>query len=258
MKILCQQKMIFWAILAVSFIKCESVCFGTDKEYIHMFDNQVLQIEEIWKAGKPNEYFLKAKDIVKDIQANTTTNNLNKVAAKLFDNLISKEVKVGEAGMDGIGDLTVMDKLAWCLVSNDKVSIEERRPNTLLLCRYLGKIRKDIVPNFKPMPVTRNVVPPSGTPRAMAGMSPKAITNPVFRAQYEAAIRENQENGIINRRQQELRGMAGGAIKTRIIGYIIETFHAGDISSAFFIECINCANLNDKEKEEVVSKVGSR
>lgn len=258
MKTLFRQKILFSAMLALSLIKCDSICFGADQESIPIFDKQVLQIEDLWNTGKTREYYLKAADIGRNIIANSTTSNLNKVTAKLFDNLISKEVKIGETGMDGIDDLIVMDKLAWHLVSNEKVSIEERRTNTLLLCRYLGKIRREIVPDFRTKPVFKNITPPPGTPRAMSGMSPTAITNPVLRSQYEASIRENHENSLVNTRQQKLRGMADGAIKTRIIGYIIETFYAGDISSAVFTECINCAHLDDKEKEEVLNKVGSK
>lgn len=253
-----RQKKIFWTIITMSFIMSESLCFGTEQKTIAILDKQVIQLEEIWKAGKTNEYFLQARNIAKDIKAHSTTNNLSDIAARLFDNLISKEVNLGDAGLDGVGDLFAMDDLAWCLIPNDKASIETRRINTLLLCRYLGKIRKEIIPNFEPKRVVSNVAPPHGIPCAMAGMDPKVITNPVLRAQYEASIRENQENGLMNVRQQELRSMGDKVTSTRVIDCIIETFDAGDISSPFFIECINSAGLNDKEKEEVLKKVGAK
>lgn len=249
-----RQKMLIWAILTLLFIKCENICFSTDQESIPMLDNQVLQVEDLWKTGNTREYYLKATDIARDIMVNSTKSNLGTIAAKLFDNLISKEVKIGEVGLD---DLSVMQKLASYLISNNNASVEERRLNVRLLSMYLGKIRKEIVPNFKPELVVANVAPPPGTPCAVSGMSPEAISDPVLRAQYEASIRENQENNLMNSRQSKLRSIEWEMSKP-IISYIIETFHAGDISSALFTECINCASLNDKEKEEVVRKVGSR
>ena len=251
MKTFCIVKTLIWAILALSFFKCENVCFATDQESISMLDKRVLQVEDLWKTGKTREYYLKAIDIARDIMANSTTNNLNAISAKLFDNLISKEVKIEEVRLD---DLSAMQKLASYLISNTNASIDERRTNARLLCRYLGKIRKEIVPNYKPKPVVANVRPPLGTPCAVSGMSPEAITDPVLRAKYEASIRENQNNNLINSRQAELRSIEEEMLKP-IMDYTIGTFHVDDISSALFTECIKSANFSDREKEEVASKI---
>lgn len=253
MKIFNPQNISFYVVLVLSFITFENMCFSANQKFITKLDKQILQVEDIWKAGNIREYYSKVASITRDIMANSTKSNLNKVAAKLFDNLISKEAKIGEVGMD---DLSPMQKLASYLISNNNVSIEERRINVLLLSEYLGKIRKEIVPNFKSKRIVANVSPPAGTP-GMAGMSPEAIKDPIARAKYEASIRENQENNLMNSRQAELRSIEREMLKP-IIDYIIETFHAGDISSALFTECINYASFNDKEKEAIVSKVGSR
>jgi hypothetical protein len=252
MKIFNPQNIGFWVVLVLSFIMFENMCFSANQEFITTLDKQILQVEDVWKAGNTREYYSKVASIARDIMANSAESNLNKVAAKLFDNLISKEAKIKEVGVD---DLLVMKKLAYLLLNNN-ASSEERQINVLLLSKYLGKIRKEIVPNFEPKLVVANVDPPAGTPGA-AGMSPKAIHDPIARAQYEASIRENQENGRMNLRQAKLKSIEWEMSKS-IIGYIIETFHAGDSTSVFFTECINTAALNDKEKEEVVSKVSSR
>lgn len=254
MKIFNPQNISFWVAFVLSFIIFENMGFSANQKFITMLDKQILQVEDIWKAGNTREYYSKVASITRDIMANSTKSNLNKVAAKLFDNLISKEAKIGEVGVD---DLSAMQKLASYLISNNNVSIEERRINVLLLSKYLGKIRKEIVPNFKPKRVVANVAPPPGTPCAVSGMSPKAIKDPIARAKYEAAIRENQENNLMNSRQAKLRSIEWEMSKP-IIGYIIGTFHAGDRTSVLFTECINAAALNDKEKEEVMSKVISR
>ncbi|MDO9527969.1 MAG: hypothetical protein Q7J27_02285 [Syntrophales bacterium] len=250
----------------------ENVC--SEQEAITVFDRKVIQLEEIWEAGKTNEYFEKAKVIARDIREHPAKNNLNGVAAKLLNKLMAKKVSIIDIHNN---DLYAMDYLACRLLSNDKVSIKERRINALLLCRFLGKIRKEIIPNFKRRPVMRNVVPPIDVPRATAGMSPEVITNLVLRAQYEDAIRENRENNLMNSRQAELRSIEREMSKP-IINYIIETFRGDvaemggkqavimdnmiktfrgdDASIGLLAECIQATNLTDKEKEEVLKKVG--
>lgn len=312
MKTLFRQKMLFSVILALSFIISGNMCFSAEQETITMLDKQVIQLEEIWKSGKTNEYFLKAREIAKkinpysiaynqkqdaelgdlwkagktneyyakakefadEIRSHSITNNLNNIVVSMFNNLMVKKADIIDSGNN---DLFAMDDLSGYLFSNDKVSIKERRINVLLLCRYLGKIRKEIVPNFKRKPVMDNVSPPPGTPCAVAGMSPEAITNPVLRSQYEASIRENRENSHMNSRQAGLRSIER-EISAPIIDYIIKTFRGDvaemggkqavimdniiktfggdDASGGLLAECIQAANLTDKEKEEVLEKVG--
>ncbi len=147
-----------------------------------------------------------------------------------------------------------MQKLASYLISNTNATNEERRINAKLLCRYLGKIRKEIIPNYEPKPVTTNVSPPVGTPLAVTGMDPKAISDPVLRAQYEASIRENQENNLMNSRQAELKSIEWEMLNS-IMDYVSGAFNAGDVSSSYFSECIKYASFTDKEKEEIIDKI---
>jgi hypothetical protein len=253
MKICDSQIISIRVIIILLLITRVNLCFSADKDSIPEYDKQILQVEELWKQGNIHEYYAKTANIVGDIMANSQKIDQNKAAAKLFDNLISKETKITDVGID---DLSAMQKLASYLISNVTVSIEERRTNVLLLAKYLGKIRKEKVPNFKPKPVVANVSPPVGTP-GMAGMRPEAISDPVARAKYEASIRENQENALMNSRQSELRNI-DVEMSRPIINYIIQTFHASDISSANFIDCMNSAELDDKEKEKVVNHVSSK
>ncbi|MDO9542491.1 MAG: hypothetical protein Q7J98_09230 [Kiritimatiellia bacterium] len=230
----------------------ENIC--SEQEAITVFDRKLIQLEEIWEAGKTNEYFEKAKVITKDIQAHPAKNNLNGVAAKLLDKLMAKKLNIIDDSSNY--DLYAMDDLACRLLSND---IKERRTTALLLCRFLGKIRKEIIPNYKDKPVSLNVSPPRDAPPQrspyFSGMDPAAITNPVVRAQYEAAIRENQENSNMNGRQGALRSVCNELTTKSIIDYIIKTFRGDDTSAALLAECIKVAGLTDKEKEEVLKKV---
>ena len=81
-----------------------------------------------------------------------------------------------------IDDLSAMNNLASYLISYADATSEDRRVNVRLLCKYLGKIRKEIVPNYKPKLVVANVPPPPGVP-GMAGMSPEAIKDPGSKSQ---------------------------------------------------------------------------
>ena len=256
----------------------ENVC--SEQEAIAVFDRKVIQLEEFFWAGKTNEYIKKAWFVARDIREHPAKNNLNGVAAKLLDKLMAKKVSIIDSGYNK--DLYAMDDLACRLLSNDKVSIKERRTNALLLCRFLGKIRKETIPNYKDKPTCLHVGPPEDAPLQrggyMAGMDPKAITNLVVRAQYEAAIRENRENGLMNSRQHALRSV-GDEFKTKgiidyiiktfrgdvaeiggkqavMMDYIIKTFRGDDASIGLLDECIKAANLTDKEKDEVLKKVG--
>lgn len=250
MKKLSQRKMLLCAILAVLFIKSEDACSSGDKESVPMSDEQILQIEYLWKSGKPREYYLRAADVTRDITTNSTTKNLNQVAARLFGNLISKEAKTSEVGVD---DLSVMQKLASYLISNHNASTEDCRTNIQLLSMYLGRIRKEIVPNFEPKPTVENVAPPPGIP-GMAGMDPAAITNPVARAEYEASIRANQENSLVNSRQVALRSIEREMSKS-IMEYMIRTFRAAASCHDLLHRCMSEAKFSDSEQREVLNRI---
>lgn len=240
-------------VLVMPFITYDNACCGMDQESIAKHEQEVSQVEDLWKSGNIREYYSKASNIAKDIEMNSPASNLNTIAAKLFDNLISKEVKIEEVGTD---DLSTMQKLASYLISYTNASGKDRQINARLLCKYLGKTRKEIIPDYKPKPVVANVPPPPGVP-GFAGMSPEAIKDPTARSKYEASIRENQENNVMNRRQAQL-GNQDREMTKPIMAYITETFHAGDISSDVLTECLHGAGFNDKEKEEVVNNIRSR
>lgn len=239
--------------LVMPLITYDNACFGVDQESIAKHEQEVSQVEDLWKKGNIREYYSKASKVAKDIEMNSPTSDLNAVAAKLLDNLITKEVKIEEVGTD---DLSTMQRLASYLISYTNASSKDRRINVRLLCRYLGRTRKEIIPDYNPKPVVANVPPPPGVP-GFAGMSPEAIKDPIARSKYEASIRENQKNNVINRRQAEL-GSQDREMTKPIMAYIAETFHAADISSDLLTECLHGAGLNETEKEEIVNKVRSR
>lgn len=228
-------------------------CFGSESDYTRMINRKISQIENLWLSGKIHDYYLSASNISEDILLNSKNGGLNKSAAMLFSNLISKEVDVDRVGVD---DLPIMRKLASHLISSSDGSADEYRINAKLLCRYLGKMRKEIMPNFKPRPVFDNVAPPLGVAGA-AGMDPKAIKDPVARAKYEASIRENNINNIVNSRQITLLNMEK-QIAAPTMSYIIRAFNASDASSFDFVECIRFGNFSESEKAEILRRLGGK
>ena len=246
MKMFCSRKMLLWAGLAALLAKGGDVSFGRDKESV-MLENKASQIEDLWKAGKQHEYYLKAADIVRDITTNSTTKSLNRGAATLFADVLSRETNAHEIHSD---DLDVTRRLAWLLISNNHASIEECQTNAQLLCRYLGKIRNERIPKFEPKPVVANVAPPAGVP-GMAGMDPAAITNPTARAEYEASVRANQKNSLLNSRQSALEKTNKEMGKV-IMVYLVRTF----VSSPDILrKCMIEAKFSDSEQREVLTRI---
>ncbi len=224
-------------------------CFGSGADYTRMINRKISQNEGLWVSGKKHDYYLGASNILEDILLNSKNGSLNESAAALFGNLLSKEVDVDKVGLD---DLLIMQKLASYLISSNG-NVDERHINAKLLCGYLGKMRKEIVPNFKPKLVFENVEPPLGVAGA-AGMDPKAIKDPVARIKYEASIRENSMNNIVNSRQTTLLNTEKQTVKS-IVSYIIEAFNAGDAPSSDFIECIRLGNFSEGEKVEILRRL---
>jgi hypothetical protein len=214
--------------------------------------NEISQIEELWKKGNILEYYAKVKDIILDLTGKDSSCNQNVTIDKLFDNLISKEVSANEVGNE---DLFVVERIASYLMSFEKVTQADRLVNIKLLCRYCGKIRKEILENNRPKRVVANVPLPSGV-SGEAGMWPEAIKDSIVREKYKAAIRDNQENNLINKRLAKLKSM-DSEMRKPFIAYLIKNFHAQDISSTFFSNCIKDARLDDWEKTEIINNIRS-
>jgi len=83
-------------------------------------------------------------------------------------------------------------------------------------------------------------------------MNPSAIVDPVARAQYEDAIRKNQENNLMNSRQRELE-TTDRLTSKYIVKCLAETFAGTDPKSTIIVECIEKAKLSDDEKKEVMA-----
>lgn len=82
---------------------------------------------------------------------------------------------------------------------------EDRVRYAALAGSFLIRISKELIPNFKPKPVYRNVAPPIRSGPVVIGMNPDGIEDPVAREAYKKAIEENSLNAALNSRQRSLR-----------------------------------------------------
>ena len=256
-----RRDMLTWASFALSVALWGQSCFGVDRGHVLTLDERVAQNETLWKDGKALEYYQVAIGIGREIEETAAPGktNLNDVAAALLDHLLSKGAPA--SGVDEqfeVEDLSAMELLAGYLSDNQGVSPGQRQTNVRLLSRCLGRIRKEIVPNFAPKRVTENVDPPRGTPGpAFSGMNPEAIADPVARTKYKEAIRQNRLNSVENTRQTFLR-RTDRIVKQPIINYMVETFNSGAISSVDLAECMKSAGLADTEKNDVASRINRK
>lgn len=249
MNMFCPKPSFLLVIVAASIIGCANPCWGKDKEPVVMNDKQVSQLEGLLEAGKTDDYWAEAARMARELVAAPPSAAGIKVARRLFKSLLTRGAKLPRTGTD---DLFTMQKLASYLLSNTNASAEERRATVPLLCAYLGEIRNETVPNYKPKRVTENVAPPPGVP-GVTGMAPDAISDPVVRAKYKEAIRKNQENSLMNTRQAVLRRM-NVEMSAPIVDYMIAVFKAPDTPQTLVNECVKNARLTDAERKEVESK----
>jgi hypothetical protein len=245
----------FWALFAMSILGGAIICRGT--EPIPILERRVSQLEELWTTGSRGTYYKELRSLTTGILAESKKRDVNNVATELFESILSNDFEINHLAADelseiGMADLYAMQNLASYLLSHGDVSAAERQMNARLLCRYLGKIRRDLVPNYERKPVFTNVDPPEDVPGIkISGMNPEAIKDPVARAKYQAAIRKNQENNLANMRQSFLHDRQITTTKP-ILAYLMKTLRAEEISPDFVDECIKSAELTDKEKREVL------
>jgi hypothetical protein len=243
-------------ILAISITAYGNVCLSKDQEPVAMLDEQVSQLEELWKAGRSDEYYAKAAKIASDVNAvsGASATERNRILTHLFEGLLAKAKEKPRTSTD---DLFTMQKVARYLLFNVEAPPKECQANVRLLSSYLGEMRQAIVPNFKRRPVEMNVAPPPGAKQfTMAGMDPEAIHDPNIRAQYKAAIDKNRENNLMNTRQFVLRNL-DREMCGPILDYMVRVLQLPPRSSTLADECIKHARLTAEERKKVEIAIGA-
>ena len=109
------------------------------------------------------------------------------------------------------GAITIKEatKTAIAILKSDKIKAldikQNDSPSLISIDRFLTKLNGAIDSNWKSLPVSANVIPPSGTPNAAAGMNPDAIADPLLKKKYLELIKKNQDNNLKNGQQRALR-----------------------------------------------------
>ncbi len=126
-----------------------------------------------------------------------------------FDPNYQKNPTVEENTPNGVIEIKEATKIALALITSNqlKTGIEKNigSSSVAAIDTFLVKLKGAIDPNWKSMPVSANVMPPSGTPNAAAGMNPEAIKDPNLKKQYLDLIKNNRDNNLKNGQQRALR-----------------------------------------------------
>lgn len=116
---------------------------------------------------------------------------------------------INEITPNGVTEIKETTKIALALINSNslKTGLEKNisNPSLTALESYLVKLNEAIDPNWKSLRVSANVMPPSGTPNAAAGMNPEAIADPDLKQQYLDLIKKNRDNNLKNGQQRTLR-----------------------------------------------------
>jgi hypothetical protein len=223
------------------------------------FDEKVLQLERTWQPGagdREYEYFVQAAQLAGELQAAPVEQSIGP-ARKLLTSLLAKASKspgVRSADFDiGSADLAAIRRLANVLLVHGNAQPHDAERSVELLADVLGRVRTELIPKYVPKLVVQNVQPPAGVP-GMAGMNPDAIQDRTARQKYLDAIKENQRNNLMNKRQPDLATFEAELASpiVRFMGMVVRSSAAG---RATVERAIPLAHLKDSERVEVLKGV---
>lgn len=116
---------------------------------------------------------------------------------------------ITEVTPNGSSAIRETTKIAIAILrsSSLKSGINKNAENPVLVTfeSVLAKINKSIDPEWKVLFVSSNVMPPTGTPNASAGMAPEAIADLDLRKRYLDLIDKNRQGNLKNGQQTALR-----------------------------------------------------
>lgn len=244
--------------LLVSVISFMGSCFAGEGYVKQSVDKQLAQLEDLWRAGKKDEYCVQGARLTKDLITAKGDDGSIGASATLLKSLIDKEFAVKGAG---VGMLSETYELAVYVANNDKTRGLERQKHDDLLAEYLGHVRHEEIQNYSRLPVFANITPVAvpGGQGVTSGMDPNGISDPVVRSNYLMAINQNHQNALTNERQSSLRliELTSGPI----MQHMSATIGEGDVPSALLTKWLDTAGLNDQERKEVkevMDKTGSK
>jgi hypothetical protein len=164
---------------------------------------QISQIDDVWNVGKQFEYFVQANEIKDRIVGSGGRKDLDAVGLKLFEAVLAKHyhfediVSIDELYDCSNEDLGILYDLASHLISARKMPIQEQCQLAKLLSIYLGRLRKERIMDYKPLPSTL----PEWKSALPLGEVAEATSAELAAARFDAIRRQIQENYISNARQ---------------------------------------------------------
>lgn len=201
----------------------------------------IAKVEAVWAEGLTSSNTPMISLLVEDILSEDDLDRFR--GAELLERLMEVKSPIGNEGDE---DLVVLERLVLHLIASDSLSPTAAERNSMLVARFLGMLRSEIIPGFSRLPVSTNIGPPLGVP-GFAGMSPETIKDPLVRAEYERAIQENMHKVRLSRRQYTLSKIEK-TIAGRIVDYLSKLAQNTKIDHLHLDRCMAEAKLNSDEK----------
>lgn len=215
------------------------------------------ELDRLWDptdAARQRQYFVRvgelAANFAKYDQSEATTAALEMLSS-ILDRLPATGAMTDAVVHIRTADLGAIDKIALFLFAEGNSVFGSQSLKVKLVSRMLGRIRAEKIQGFVPKRVQRNVSPPPGsTDIWVTGMDPKAIEDPKDRAIYEAAIRENWQNNVVNQRQERLQQLDAAYAK-QVVALLRRVSVSGGISEEVIRQAIEQAHLTADEKATI-------
>ena len=269
MKIFSGQYVLAAFVFAAPCISGNMPSLAAEPPTAESLEKDVSRLEDVWKAGKHCGYFVAACDVATHFRRGGGQQEQAAIAARLLQTLLARELNVAEFAEyvyadnasigQGSDDIAAMADVALWMdprgreVSSNRemvpfVPAKDRTRYLLLIADLLGRIRKEIIPNFKPKRAPLDPILRDGGESSPAGAVPGHIADPVARAKCMTAIRD----GIVDDRQEILRAVECEVV-SRVKGIVYVTLRGRKDRSALFAECVRRARLTDAEQKEMLT-----
>lgn len=215
-----------------------------------MRDSKLSRVRAMWADGLSADGLKNTQALVDNIL--TEDDQDRTLSASLLETLLTTKPSSRDVGDE---DIALMESVAMHILSATDESREAAGRNSMLLSRFLGRLREEIIPDFSRLPVSANVAPPVGVGvPAFPGMRAEAISDPAARAEYERAIHANLKNNRINRRQHTLARVKRQMVK-RVQNYLVRIGREAKISTEHLDICMLEARMETTEKAQLLNRL---
>ena len=150
----------------------------------------------------------------------------------------------------------VVLQLAQNSMFSDKASFESIRSRCMrLVMLFTKRVYAEFVPNYRMQKGFINVSPPDGS--GPAGIDPSEIEDPISRAKYEAAIRENDKKRRLNMEQRYLSEIAKVTFP-KIEKEIIKAYSEEPIAYPELSEYLTLGGYDDQARRRIFDAVAEK